>query len=143
MEFEHLLAIGIFSVTATTYLVFLALGRRWRRDFEARGVSYWEAPKAERLKTLMATVWNPRLIAAVYSLAYFTNGYMKIAFSMWAPLFLMTERGVDTLQAALFLGLVYARGSGRCSSAWRRTPYRSGSGGSGSGATRGSWPRGC
>lgn len=108
MEFEHLLAAGIFAVTAATYLVFLALGRMWRRDFEAQGVSYWEAPKAERLKTLMATVWRPKLIAAMYGLAYFTNGYMKIAFSMWAPLFLITERGVDTLQAALFLGLVYA-----------------------------------
>ncbi|UCH37637.1 MAG: MFS transporter [Candidatus Bathyarchaeota archaeon] len=107
MDFEQVLVILIFTSTTVTYLLFLVLGRKWRKDFEQKGIRYWTAPKEQRIKELMNDVWRPKLITVFYGLAYFTNGYMKIAYSMWAPLFLLQVRGIDVLQVALFLGLVY------------------------------------
>lgn len=107
MDFEQVLVILIFTCTTATYLIFLVLGRKWRKDFERKGIRYWKAPKEQRIKEIMHDVWQPKLITVFYGLAYFTNGYMKIAFSMWAPLFLLQIRGIDTFQVALFLGLVY------------------------------------
>jgi hypothetical protein len=64
-------------------------------------------PKKERVNELTAGLWRPRLIAFFYALAYFANGYTKITFSMWAPLYLLQIRGISTFETALFLGLVY------------------------------------
>ncbi len=107
MKFEHTLGLVFFSLTAAAYLILFGLGRRWRRKFEARGVRYWRAPKEERVRELTEDVWRPKLIALFYGLAYFANGYMKITFSMWAPIFLLQIREISTFDAALFLGLVY------------------------------------
>jgi len=107
MKFEQALGLLFFGLTLTAYAVLFYLGRRWRREFEAKGVTYWQAPKEERLRELTDDVFRPRLFAAFYGLAYFANGYMKITFSMWAPLYLLQVRGVSTFDAALFLGLVY------------------------------------
>ena len=107
MEFEQLLGIVIFACTVATYLTFLGLGRRWRRGFEAKGIKYWRAPKEKRVKELMSDVWHPKIVAAFYTMAYFTNGYMKITFSMWAPLFLLQYKGIGTFEAALFIALIY------------------------------------
>lgn len=107
VKFEHLLGIVFFSCTAAVYLILFGLGRKWRREFEAQGVRYWQAPKEERVRELTEELWCPRLIALFYTLAYFANGYMKITFSMWAPLYLLQIRGISTFDAALFLGLVY------------------------------------
>jgi hypothetical protein len=107
MKFEQVLGLLFFGLTLIAYAVLFYLGRRWRREFEAKGVTYWQAPKEERLRELTDDVFRPRLFAAFYGLAYFANGYMKITFSMWAPLYLLQVRGVSTFDAALFLGLVY------------------------------------
>jgi len=108
MKFEYALGLVFFSLTAAAYLILFGLGRRWRRGFEARGVGYWRTPKEERVRELTEDVWRPRLIAFFYGLAYFANGYMKITFSMWAPLYLLQVRGISTFDTALFIGLVYA-----------------------------------
>lgn len=107
MKFEHILGLVFFSCTATAYIILFGLGRKWRRQFEAQGIGYWQAPKEERVRELTEGLWRPRLIALFYALAYFANGYMKITFSMWAPLYLLQIRGISTFDAALFLGLVY------------------------------------
>ncbi len=107
MKFEYVLGLFFFSLTASAYLILFSLGRRWRTEFEAKGVGYWRAPKVERVRELTEDVWRPKLIALFYGLAYFANGYMKITFSMWAPLYLLQVRGISTFDAALFLGLVY------------------------------------
>jgi MFS family permease len=107
MKFEHLLAIAVFGCTIGTYSIFLTLGRKWRREFEAKGVKYWRSPKEERVQELMSDVWRPKLVAIFHAMAYFTNGYMKISFSMWVPLFLLNVRGISTFEAALFLAIAY------------------------------------
>ncbi|UCD43894.1 MAG: MFS transporter [Candidatus Bathyarchaeota archaeon] len=107
MKFEQLLGLGFFGLTVTAYLVLFYLGRKWRQEFEEESVGYWQAPKDERVRELTDEVFRPRLVALFYGLAYFANGYMKITFSMWAPLYLIQVRGVSTFDAALFLGLVY------------------------------------
>ena len=107
MKLEHTLGLFFFSLTIAAYLILFSLGRKWRSEFEGRGIAYWQAPKEERLRELTSNVWRPKLIAVFYSLAYFANGYMKITFSMWAPIYLMQSRGVNTFDAALFIGLVY------------------------------------
>jgi MFS family permease len=107
MKFEHQLGIVFFSCTAAAYLILFGLGRKWRREFEAQGIKYWQAPKEKRVRELTEELWRPRLIALFYTLAYFANGYLKITFSMWAPLYLLQIRGISTFDAALFLGLVY------------------------------------
>jgi MFS family permease len=107
MKFEHLLGLIFFGLTAGAYIILFWLGRRWRNQYEAIGVSYWQAPKEDRMKELTLDVWHPQLISLFYGLAYFANGYMKITFSMWAPLYLLQVRSVSTFDVALFLGLVY------------------------------------
>lgn len=107
MKFEYTMGLVFFGLTLSAYLILFGLGRKWRREFEARGVTYWQAPKEERMRELISEVWRPKLIALFYGLAYFANGYMKITFSMWAPLYLMQVRGLNTFDTALFLGLVY------------------------------------
>jgi MFS family permease len=107
MKFEHMLGLFLFICTALAYVTLFLLGRKWRREYESKGISYWSSPKEKRLKELTKDVWNPRLITLFYALAYFANGYMKITFSMWAPLYLLNVRGLSTFDTALFLGLVY------------------------------------
>jgi hypothetical protein len=107
MKFEHLLGLIFFGLTACAYLILFWLGRKWRNEYTSLDISYWQSPKVDRIKELTLEVWNPRLISLFYGLAYFANGYMKITFSMWAPIFLLQVRGLDTFDVALFLGLVY------------------------------------
>jgi hypothetical protein len=107
MMFEHMLALLLFSCTVAAYLILFGLGRKWRKEFTAQGVGYWNASKKERVNELTAGLWRPRLIAFFYALAYFANGYTKITFSMWAPLYLLQIRGISTFETPLFLGLVY------------------------------------
>ena len=45
MKFEQALGLLFFGLTLTAYAVLFYLGRRWRREFEAKGVTYWQAPK--------------------------------------------------------------------------------------------------
>lgn len=108
MTFAELLALLLFCCTIVAYLILFSLGRKWRRAFTAKGIEYWNAPKTERVKELTAGLWRPRLIALFYALAYYANGYTKITFAMWAPLYLLQIRGISTFDTALFLGLVYA-----------------------------------
>ena len=107
MTFEQILALLLFCCTVLAYLTLFSLGRRWRREFTAKGIGYWNAPKIERMKELTTELWRPRLIALFYALAYYANGYTKITFSIWASLYLLQIRGISTFEAALFLGLVY------------------------------------
>jgi MFS family permease len=107
VKFEYSLGLFFFGLTVAAYLILFYLGRKWRKAFEAKGVGYWQAPKEERVRELTESVFRPRLIALFYGLAYFANGYMKITFSMWAPIYLLQTRGISTFDAALFLGLVY------------------------------------
>ncbi len=107
MKFSDLLGLLFFSISAGAYIILFWLGRRWRKEFESEGIGYWQAPKEERILELTSDVWRPKLISLFYGLAYFANGYLKITFSMWAPLYLMNNRGVSTFDAAIFLGLVY------------------------------------
>ncbi len=39
MKLEHMLGL-FFSLTAASYLILFGLGRKWRREFEARGIGY-------------------------------------------------------------------------------------------------------
>jgi MFS family permease len=107
LKLQHILGIAVFVCTVIAYAVFLFLGKRWRREFEAEGKSYWTAPKEERVSDLVNAVWQPRLVATLYGLAYFINGYTRVAFSVWIPFFLFQERGLDTVDVALFVGLIY------------------------------------
>jgi len=107
LKFEHKLGVAVFVSTLSAYAVLLTLGHRWRRGFEAEGITYWRAPKQERMAELIRGVWEPRKIAVLYGLAYFTNGYTRTSFSLWAPVFLLNVVGVSTFEAALFVGLMY------------------------------------
>lgn len=70
-------------------------------------MTYWTAPKEKRVSDLINAVWQPRLIASLYGLAYFVNGYTRVVFSIWIPFFLFQERGLGTVDVALFVGLIY------------------------------------
>jgi len=70
-------------------------------------VTYWTAPKEKRVSDLINTVWQPRLVAGLYGLAYLVNGYTRVVFSVWIPFFLFQERGLATVDVALFVGLIY------------------------------------
>jgi len=108
LKFEHRLGIAVFVCTLSAYAVLLILGRRWRRRFEAEGVTYWRAAKQKRIAELMRGVWEPGKVSVLYGLAYFTNGYIRTSFSLWVPVFLLNVVGVSTFEAALFVGLMYA-----------------------------------
>jgi hypothetical protein len=106
LQFEYLLGIVVFGCTLGAYLVFLSLGRKWRREYEMKGEEYWKEAKEKRVKELTNDLWRPKLVAISYFMAYFSNGFMKMAFSLWVPLFLINN-GVSVFNAALFLGLSY------------------------------------
>jgi MFS family permease len=107
MNLQYILGIAVFACTVIAYAIFLILGKIWRRDFEAEGIKYWTTPKGERVSILINSIWKPRLVASLYTLAYFTNGYTRVTFSIWIPFFLLNQRGLDTVEAALFVGLIY------------------------------------
>ena len=107
LKFEHRLGVAVFVCTLSAYAVLLILGHRWRRRFEADGIAYWRAPKRERLAELIRGVWEPRKVAVLYGLAYFSNGYIRTSFSLWVPVFLLNVVGVSTFEAALFVGIMY------------------------------------
>lgn len=107
MNLQYILGIAVFVCTVIAYAVFLILGKIWRRDFEAEGIKYWTTSKGERVSILINSIWKPRLVASLYTLAYFTNGYTRVTFSIWIPFFLLNQRGLDTIEAALFVGLIY------------------------------------
>jgi MFS family permease len=107
LDFEYKLGIAVFVSTVSAYALLLYLGRRWRRRLEAEGVTYWKAPKGERIAELIRGVWEPRKVSLLYGLAYFSNGYVRTSYSLWIPVFLLNVVGVSTLEAALFVGLMY------------------------------------
>jgi MFS family permease len=107
MKFEHILGLVFFSFTLSIYILLFYLGWKWRKEYEAQGVTYWSAPKEDRIKELTEGIFQPRVMALFYGLAYFANGYSKITFSMWAPIFLIQIRKIDVFEAAIFIGLVY------------------------------------
>lgn len=97
----------VFACTVFAYGILLVLARRWRKGFEAESVSFWTASKEERVAELTRSVWKPRLIRVLYALAYFTNGYNRVAFSVWIPLFLFQVRRLGTIEVTLFTSLIY------------------------------------
>lgn len=58
MKLEYMLGLFFFTLTAASYLVLFGLGRKWRREFEARGIGYWQAPKEERVRELTEDLWR-------------------------------------------------------------------------------------
>ena len=97
----------VFACTVFAYGILLVLARQWRKGFKAESVSYWTAPKEERVADLTRSIWKPRLIGGLYALAYFTNGYNRVAFSVWIPLFLFQVRRLGTMEVTLFTSLIY------------------------------------
>jgi MFS family permease len=133
LKLQHVLGIAVFACTVAAYTFFVIMGRRWRRGLETEGQRYWTAPKEERVSDLVEAVWRPKLVATLYTLAYFTNGYARIAFTVWVPFFLFEERGLDTMDVALFVGLIYVSWSWKmflglladaCHINFRGKPYR-------------------
>jgi MFS family permease len=106
-EIQYVMGGLVFACTVIVYGVLLALARRWRRGFDAEPERYWTAPKAERVADLTRAVWRPKLVSVLYALAYFTNGYNRVAFSVWIPLFLFQVRGLGAVEVALFVSLIY------------------------------------
>lgn len=107
LDLEYKLGIAVFVFTVGAYAVLFVLGRKWRREFEAQGVTYWQAPKEERMQQLMSGVFEPGKITLLYGLSYFSNGYVRTTFSLWVPIFLLDRVGASTLEASLFVGLMY------------------------------------
>lgn len=107
LALKYQLGIAVFMFTVGAYAVLFILGRRWRREFEARGVTYWSASKEERLEELISEVWEPRKITVLYGLSYFTNGFVRTAFNLWVPVFLLDEVGLGTIEASAFMGLLF------------------------------------
>ncbi len=104
---KYQLGVAVFAFTVGAYAVMFILGRRWRRGFEARGVTYWRASKEERLEELISEVWEPRKITVLYGLSYFTNGFVRTTFNLWVPVFLLDKAGVGTIEASAFMGLLF------------------------------------
>jgi len=107
LSLNYKLGIAVFAFTVAAYGVLFYLGRRWRNEFEAEGVTYWSAPKEERIQELMDDVWEPKKITFLYGISYFANGFVRSTFSLWVPIFLLDEVGVSTAEASLFVGLMY------------------------------------
>lgn len=107
LELNFKLGVAVFLFTITAYCILFLLGRKWRKEFEDSGISYWRAPKSDRIAELMNEVWEPKKITILYPLSYFTNGFVRTTFSLWVPIFLLDEVGVSTLEASLFVGLMY------------------------------------
>jgi MFS family permease len=113
LKISHRIALITLFLTILAYITLFTLGRRWRRVFEAKNITYWKGSKKERIEELLAEVWEPRKIAALYGLAYFIEGYVRTSISLWVPFFLLQVRGINSSDTALFLGLMYAAWSWR------------------------------
>ncbi len=133
LPLKYQLGVAVFTFTVGAYAVLFALGRRWRRGFEARGVTYWSAPKEERMEELISEVWEPRKITALYGISYFTNGFVRTAFNLWVPVFLLDEVGIGTIEASAFMGLLFVSWSWKMFVGlvadmfpvrWRGKPYK-------------------
>jgi len=133
LPLKYQLGVAVFTFTVGAYVVLFALGRRWRRGFEARGIAYWRAPKEERMEELISEVWEPRKITVLYGLSYFTNGFVRTAFNLWVPVFLLDEVGVGTIEASAFMGLLFVSWSWKMFVGliadvfpfrWRGRPYK-------------------
>ena len=107
LSINYKMGIAVFGFTICAYLILFVLGRRWRNEFEAKGITYWQAPKEQRLVELMDSVWEPRKITFLYGLSYFANGFVRTTFSLWVPIFLLDDVGVSTIEASLFVALMY------------------------------------
>lgn len=107
LALKYQLGIAVFVFTVGAYAVLFILGRRWRREFEARGVTYWSASKEERMEELTSEVWEPRKITVLYGLSYFTNGFVRTVFNLWVPVFLLDEVGLGIIEASAFMGLLF------------------------------------
>ncbi len=107
LALKYQLGIAVFVFTVGAYAVLFILGRRWRREFEARGVTYWSASKEERMAELTSEVWEPRKITVLYGLSYFTNGFVRTVFNLWVPVFLLDEVGLGIIEASAFMGLLF------------------------------------
>lgn len=107
LSLNYKLGISVFSFTVLAYGTLFYLGRRWRNEFEEQGITYWSAPKEERMHELMDDVWEPKKITLLYGISYFANGFVRSTFSLWVPIFLLDEVGVGTAEASLFVGLMY------------------------------------
>jgi len=107
LALKYQLGIAVFVFTVGAYAVLFILGRRWRRECEARGVTYWSASKEERMAELTSEVWEPRKITVLYGLSYFTNGFVRTVFNLWVPVFLLDEVGLGIIEASAFMGLLF------------------------------------
>ena len=107
LSLNYKLGIAVFTFTVSAYGVLFYLGRRWRKEFEAKGIRYWSAPKETRIQELMHDVWEPKKVTLLYGISYFANGFVRSTFSLWVPIFLLDEVGVSTAEASLFVGLMY------------------------------------
>jgi MFS family permease len=107
LSLKYKLGILVFTFTVSAYGILFYLGRRWRNEFESKGITYWSAPKEERMQQLMDDVWEPKKITLLYGISYFANGFARSTFSLWVPIFLLDEVGVSTAEASLFVGLMY------------------------------------
>ena len=66
LSLNYKLGIAVFAFTVAAYGILFYLGRRWRDEFEAEGVTYWSAPKEERIQELMDDVWEPKKITFLF-----------------------------------------------------------------------------
>lgn len=107
LSFNYKLGIAVFTFTVTAYLILFLLGRKWRKDYESEGITYWESSKELRMEELMTPTWEPKKITLLYGVSYFSNGFVRTTFSLWVPIFLLEVVGVSTLEASLFVGLMY------------------------------------
>lgn len=107
LSLNYKLGIAVLTFTVLAYGVLFYLGRRWKKEFETKGIRYWSAPKESRIKELMEDVWEPKKITLLYGISYFANGFVRSTFSLWVPIFLLDKVGVSTAEASLFVGLMY------------------------------------
>ena len=107
LSLNYKLGMAVFTFTVSAYGVLFYLGRRWRKEFTAKGTTYWSAPKESRIQELMNDVWEPKKITLLYGISYFANGFVRTTFSLWVPIFLLDEVGISTAEASLFVGLMY------------------------------------
>lgn len=62
LSLKYKLGITVFSFTVIAYGTLFYLGRKWRNEFEEKGIRYWSIAKEDRIKQLMDGVWEPKKI---------------------------------------------------------------------------------
>lgn len=55
LSLNYKLGIAVFTFTVSAYGVLFYLGRRWRKEFEAKGIAYWSASKESRIQCARVT----------------------------------------------------------------------------------------